>query len=251
MSDGGIQSVRRAFAVLDAVAASGGQAGITALAAETGLAESTVHRMATSLVELGCLRRLPDRRYALASRLVRLGAAATKGIGHQAEPTLRALVDALGESANLATLAGDKAEYIAQAPSRHSMRMFTEVGRKVDLHCTGVGKAILSALPDDGVERIVDQTGLPARTAHSITDKPRLLEELARAREAGYCLDEEEQELGVRCVAMPIRISDFAILAVSVSGPTLRMNDELVSRAVPLLRDAARQIGALVQESSR
>lgn len=244
--DGGLQSVVRAFAVLDAVAAAGGQAGITVIAGATGLAESTVHRIAATLVGLGALRRLPDRRYALAARLVRLGADAASVVAAEAAPVLARLVAALGETANLATLSGDQAEYVAQAPSPHMMRTFTEVGRKVDLHCTGVGKAILSALPGDRVEAILDRTGMARRTAFSIVDRSVLRTELDAARRRGWCLDEEEQELGIRCIAMPLPVAGPVYYAVSVSGPLPRMTDELIERAAPLLADAAREIAGLL-----
>jgi IclR family acetate operon transcriptional repressor len=249
--EAGLQSVIRAFAVLDAVAAAGGQAGISSIAAATGLAESTVHRMASTLVDLGSLRRLPDRRYALAARLVRLGAAAASVVAGEAGPVLTRLVAALGESANLATLSGDQAEYVAQAPSPHTMRTFTEVGRRVDLHCTGVGKAILSALPDERVDAILDRTGMARRTEFSLVDRAALRTELDEARERGWCFDEEEQELGVRCIAMPIPVDGPVYYAVSVSGPLPRMTDALIERAAPLLADAAREIAGLLTAPGR
>lgn len=243
-----VQSVARTFAVIDAIADAGGQAGISAIAARTGLAESTAHRLASTLVSLGVLRRLPDRRYGLGTRLVRLGSAAAPATGALVRPVLQRLVDELGESANLAMLVADQAEYIAQVSSRHTMRLFTEVGRRVDLHCTGVGKAILSALTDEQITGIVDRAGLPPRTVHTITDRDRLTAELSAARERGHCLDEEEQELGVRCVAVPITATPDRVFAVSVSGPVQRMTDELIARAVPQLQAAAAEIAAVVGE---
>jgi len=249
--EGGLQSVVRAFSVLDAVASAGGQAGISTIAAATGLAESTVHRMAATLVDLGALRRLPDRRYGLAARLVRLGAAAASVVAGEAGPILARLVAALGESANLATLSGDQAEYVAQAPSPHTMRTFTEVGRRVDLHCTGVGKALLSALPDERVDAILERTGMARRTAHSVVDPSALRAELDQARARGWCIDEEEQELGVRCIAMPIPVDGPVYYAVSVSGPLPRMTDALLERAAALLADAAREIAGLLTVPDR
>jgi len=161
-------------------------------------------------------------------------------------PVLRRLVDALGESANLAVLSGSQAEYVAQAPSAHTMRLFTEVGRKVDLHCTGVGKAMLSTLSDEAVRAIAARTGLAPRTSYTVTDVDDLLAQLDEARRVGFALDEQEQELGVRCVAVPIALSGDVVFAVSVSGPTQRMSAELIERAVPLLTDAAAEIATLV-----
>lgn len=86
---------------------------------------------------LGYLRRLPSRRYTLGPSLVRLGDSAARLLGRWAAPVLAELVDATGETANLAVLDGDQAAYVAQVPSPHSVRMFTEIGRRVPLHCTG------------------------------------------------------------------------------------------------------------------
>lgn len=233
---GGVQSVHRALDLLDAVAAGAAPAPLADLAARTGLALPTAHRLAATLVERGYLRRLPDRRYALGFRLVPLGAAAGALAGTDTHDVLRALVDDLGETANLALLAGDRAEYVAQAPSRYAMRMFTEVGRRVELHCTGVGKALLSQLPPEDVEALARRAALTRHTEHTITDPTDLVAEVARVRERGWAVDEQEQEVGVRCVAVPVPLGG---LAVSVSGPLTRMGDETLARAVPLLRHAA------------
>lgn len=243
---GSVQSVDRTFAVLDAIAEAGGTATLSAIATRAELAESTAHRLLATLTGLGVVRRLPDRRYGLGSRLVRLGTAAAPVVGAAVRPILTQLVDRLGESANLAMLVGAQAEYVAQVPSRHAMRLFTEVGRRVDLHCTGVGKAMLSVLPIEQVTAIVDQSGLPSRTEHTITGRERLAAELVRTRERGYTLDEQEQELGVRCVAVPVTLPGGSVFAVSVSGPLQRMTDDLVERAVPLLQSAASAIAAAV-----
>ena len=96
------------------------------------------------------------------------------------------LVDETGETANLAVLAGDQAEYVAQAPSRHHMRMFTEIGQRVDLHSTGVGKALLSQLGSPDFDDLLDRRGLPGRTEHTITSRVRLHAELERIRSAGF-----------------------------------------------------------------
>jgi IclR family acetate operon transcriptional repressor len=163
--------------------------------------------------------------------------------GRNSAAVLEGLVDELGETANLAILCGDHAEYVAQVPSRHAMRMFTEIGRRVELHCTGVGKALLSQLDDDQVSSIVRRVGMPAYTTHTLTTEPALHASLAAIRERGYSLDEEEQEAGVRCIAVPIPAGIASGMAVSVSGPLTRMTNELVARAVPLLQAAANALG--------
>jgi len=241
-SAGGVQSVQRAFDLLEIVVAGGGVMAIGQIATASGMPLPTIHRLLRTLVERGYMRQLPNRRYALGFRLVPLGIAANAMIGEAAHPMLQTLVDQLGETANLAILSGDHAEYVAQVPSRHAMRMFTEVGRRVELHCTGVGKAMLAQLPEAQVAGIVRRVGMPAHTDLTITTEPELHASLATIRELGYALDEQEQESGVRCVAVPIASGPGSWLAVSVSGPLTRMGDEVVERAVPLLRSAAQRL---------
>jgi IclR family acetate operon transcriptional repressor len=115
--------------------------------------------------------------------------------------------------------------------------MFTEVGRRVYAHCTGVGKALLAQLPADEVRRIVATAGMPARTDNSITDVDSLLSELERVRTLGYAVDDGEQEVGVRCVAVAVPGSPTS--ALSVSGPASRVTYEAVGVIVPVLLDAA------------
>jgi IclR family acetate operon transcriptional repressor len=242
---GGVQSLARAFELLETLADAGGEAGLSELADRTGLAPATIHRLVRTLVGLGYLRQLPSRRYTLGPRLVGLGETAARQFGRWATPVLDELVAAAGETANLAVLDGDRAVYVAQVPSRHSMRMFTEIGRRVPLHCTGVGKALLSALPAGESAAIVERTGLPAVTPTTITDPGLLAAELAVARGRGYVLDEGEQETGVRCVAAPVT-GPHGSAAVSVSGPVSRMDDATVARIAPLVVAAGRRLGSLL-----
>lgn len=235
-----VQSLQRAFGVIEAVSAAGGCLAIRAVADATELPQPTVHRLLQTLVELGYMRQLPDRRYALGFRFVPLGAAAHQLVGARAEPVLAHLVRELGETANLAIMAGDRAVYVAQSPSSHSVRMFTEIGRCVDLHSTGVGKALLAQLTDDDVEAIVRRTGLASHTPHTIVSTDHLHAVLVETRERGYALDREEQETGVCCVAAAV--PTLLGTAVSVSGPLARMNDAMLARAVPLLQAAAQRL---------
>jgi IclR family acetate operon transcriptional repressor len=238
----GVQSLHRALTLLETIAEAGGQLALRELAEATGLAQPTVHRLLQTLVERGYLRQLPDRRYALGFRLVPLGAAANRLAGAGVEALLVELAHQLGESANLAILVGDGAEYAAQAPSSHAMRMFTEVGRRVELHATGVGKAMLAQLAEPEVEAIVGRTGLTPHTEHTLTSRGALHAALAEIRERGYAIDEQEQELGVRCVAVAVPSLAPMQRALSISGPLTRMDDAMVARAVPLLRAAAESL---------
>jgi IclR family acetate operon transcriptional repressor len=238
----GVQSVARAVDLLELLASHGGRLAIRDLARLSGLPQPTVHRLLATFSARGWVRQLPNREYALGPRLASVGASAGRMVGPGVHRVLEGLVDATGESANLAFRSGGYAEYAAQAPSRHAMRLFTEVGRRVELHCTGVGKALLAALEDQQVRQVLGGARLKAYTEHTLTDVPGMLAELARVRERGYAVDEQEQELGVRCVAMVVPDTASPWRALSVSGPATRMDDGAIARAVPALAAAVAEV---------
>jgi IclR family acetate operon transcriptional repressor len=243
----GVQSLDRAFLLLELMADAGGEVAISRLAADSGLAVSTIHRLVRTLVGRGYVRQLPSRRYVLGPRLIHLGEFASRMLATWAQPHLTRLVDVIGETANLAMLDGDRVVYVAQVPSRHSMRMFTEVGRRVHLHCTGVGKVLLAQLPPETARELLVQGGMPARTELTVTDPDELLRQLPAIADLGYAVDDGEQETGVRCVAVPVP-GGAAAGAISVSGPAGRLGLDAVPRAVPLLQSAA---AALATELGR
>jgi IclR family acetate operon transcriptional repressor len=246
---GGVQSVGRVLDVLEAVAAAGGDLSISEIAAACGLPVPTIHRLVRTLVDRGYMRQLPNRRYALGGRLVPLGEAAGATLGAWTRPVLESLVAELGESANAAVLDRDRVMYVEQVASHHSMRIFTEVGRRVYPHSTGVGKAILSLLTDEQVRALLSRTGMPAQTSHTINEPDGLIAALHSIRRDGFAMDEEEQEDGVRCVAVPVRAGDLG-MALSVSGPCARMTPTLLDRAIPLLTAARDRLVAEMSERS-
>jgi IclR family acetate operon transcriptional repressor len=236
-----VQSLTRAFDLLERLADAGGEAGLSELASACGLPLATTHRLAQTLTNLGCLRQNATRRYAMGPRLIRLGDSASRLLGAWAQPILAELVERTGETANMAILDGDGVVYVGQAPSRHSMRMFTEVGRRVGAHCTGVGKAILAQLTDARAAELLQRTGLPAMTSTTITSPERLLRELAVIRQRGYAVDKGEQEVGVRCVAVPL-VGAPAPSAISISGPESRVRALATTDLVEALQAAAARL---------
>jgi IclR family acetate operon transcriptional repressor len=241
--DGGVQSLQRAFDLLELLADAGGEASLSELAVLSGLPMPTIHRLIRTLVALGYVRQNTNRRYALGARLIRLGEHASMQFGTWARPLLTELVDEVGETANLAVLERDEVVYVSQVPSKHSMRMFTEVGRRLLPHGTGVGKAILSQLPPDDVRALLERTGMPAYTEHTFTDADALQRHLVKVAKLGYALDESEQELGVRCVAVSVPGAPTPA-AVSVSGPEGRLTKEAVTRIAPVVQRIANTLGS-------
>ncbi|ACZ00283.1 MULTISPECIES: IclR family transcriptional regulator [Thermomonospora] len=233
-----VRSLERAFDLLEHLADAGGEMALSELTDRSGLPMPTIYRLMRTMVNRGYVRQGPSKRYALGPRLIRLGESATRLLGSWARPALARLVDEVGETANMAVLEGDAAVYVAQVPSRHSMRMFTEVGRRVQPHCTGVGKALLAQLPPQTVREIIGRTGMAAHTPHTITDPDVLLAQLEHIRKVGYAIDDEEQEIGVRCVAVPLPDAPTPT-AISVSGPSGRLTREMVADVVPIMRRVA------------
>lgn len=238
-----VQSLDRTFELLERLADAGRPVSLSELAEASGLPMPTVHRLLKFLTGEGYVRQEPDKRYALGLRLIRLGQAASRGLGTWATPFLAGLVDRFGETANMAILQGDSVVYVAQVASPQSMRMFTEVGKVVMPHCTGVGKAILTELPDRDVVALLERTGMPARTEHTIVTPQEMVRVLGEARKAGYALDDGEQELGVRCIAVPVTGLPF-LAALSVSGPSGRVTMDAVAGIAPVIQQVATEAAA-------
>ncbi|MDQ2851367.1 IclR family transcriptional regulator [Dermatophilaceae bacterium Sec6.4] len=246
---GGVQSVGRALDILEAIDAAGGEMALVEMSAVSGLPMPTIHRIVRTMADRGYLRQLPDRRYALGSRLIPLGATALIAFGSRSAPELGRIVREFGETANLATLDNDQLVYVGQVPSPHAMRMFTDIGRRVLPHCRAAGKAMLAQLPDADVVHILHRTGMPAMTERTITDPAAMLTELARIRKVGFAIEEGEMELGVTCIAVAIP-SKTALMSISMSSPAARMTSEVRKRAIPFLQEVAAQLGRELDSAS-
>lgn len=240
---GGVQSVERAFYLLELIAESSSDLSLSELAAMVDLPAPTTHRLLKTLVSLGYARQLASRRYGLGLGLIRLGEHADTQFAPLAKPHLEALAEQTGESANMAMLETNMVVYIAQAPSPHPMRMFTEVGHRTFTHSTGVGKAMLAELDLDRVRKIMAKAGMPAATEHTITDVAQLEEELRTIKRQGYAVDEAEHALGVRCYAVALPNVPIP-MALSISGPAFRVTAALGEKAIPLLKNEALKLAA-------
>ena len=245
MTGGSVQAVDRALLLLEVLAQGGGRLTLGELAARSGLSPPTAHRLLASLQTRGYVRRDAERRYALGAALLPLGDAATRLLGSGAAPFLAALAHETGETSNLAVLEDDHVVYVAQAPGRHRMRMFTEVGRRVLPHSTAVGKVLLAWRDEADVARAVARLGLPRRTPRTLTTLAAFVGELEVVRRDGWAVDDEEEELGVRCLAVPVGPGPGAVAAVSVSAPASRLDSGQPEVVAVLHRTAAEMAVAL------
>jgi IclR family transcriptional regulator, acetate operon repressor len=243
-----VQSVERALSLLESLA----DLGVSELRTATGLPFGTIHRLLGTLVLHGYARQNPQtHKYTLGPRLLRLGDAAGRHFGGWVQPYLTELMEISGESANLVMLDGDHAVYVAQVASRkHNVRMFTEVGRRVLPHSTAAGKVLLAFRPRPAMEALLDRTGLPPRTPRTITDRGKFLAELDLVSRQGYAVDDGEEEIGVRCLAVPVFGVGDSVAAVSVSAPDGRLRRDDYERLLPeMMRISAAMTGSLVAAS--
>ncbi|HHW18547.1 MAG TPA: IclR family transcriptional regulator [Firmicutes bacterium] len=220
-----IHSVRKAVDILFAVAESERPLSLTEVSSKAGLPIATAKRLLDTLCETHMLKR-DGKLYGLGLKAFEIGKKAERNMDlvKLSMPYLGRLRDETGESANLAVLDATDVVYVACAESSRMMRTFTVPGARVPAHCTGVGKVLLSGLPDDVIRERYRGVCLERFTAKTVVDVEALLEQVTRARISGYALDEGEREEGVVCVAAPIRdCSGCIVAAVSISGPAFRL----------------------------
>jgi IclR family transcriptional regulator, acetate operon repressor len=244
-----VQSVERALELLEALVDPEEGSGVSELARATGLPVGTIHRLLATMAARGYVRQdAASHKYMLGSRLIQLGEAATRRFARFAHPYLAELMEVSGETANLAVFEDGQVAYVAQVPSRHHrVRMFTEVGRRMLPHTSGVGKVVLAFRPRSEVEALLARTGLPRRTPRTITEPGRFLAELDTVARQGYAIDSGEEEVGVRCLAVPVFGMGDSVAAMSVSAPEGRLETGDIERILPeMLRISAALSGAFL-----
>jgi DNA-binding IclR family transcriptional regulator len=216
--------------------------GISALATRLGLAKSTVHRLATTLVEYDILEQNRESgKYRLGLALFELGTLVRRKMdaASGAQEQIHALADATGETVQLAILDHLSVLYIRIRESRQAVRMSSGLGSRAPAHCTSVGKALLAYQGADVVQQVVEN-GIKRYTDNTITDADALKAELAAVRSRGYAIDDEEIEVGLRCVAAPIRDhTGHVVAAISVAAPVQRMTKKTIQTTIPTVVAAA------------
>jgi DNA-binding IclR family transcriptional regulator len=255
VSDDAAGAVPKALRVLEAVAARRRPLSIAEVAAALDLPQPTAHRIVGILERLGFLGREPGRRRIVeGARFVRLGldvlrAAAGSGSRHA---VLAALAKKTGESCNLGVLAGGHVVYVDRVESQWPLGLRFEPGSRVPLHCTAIGKLLMSELPEAALEAHLASSTLARYTATTITDVRKLRAELKRTREQGYSVDNQEFMSGVVCIAVPVRLpgSASASAGLAISAAQARMTLAGMKVLLPDLRSAAGKLSRLLAKGS-
>lgn len=221
---------------------------LSELARRTGINKSTASRILAALEKWKLVRQNPStHRFSLGHVLIHLGNLASNQLQlpELFHFRLEKLAELTGETSSLVILDGDKAVYIDQVPSKSMIRSFPGVGSSVFLHCTAVGKILLSGMPREKAERIIERSPLPALTYKTIVDPQALLKQIEEIKLKDYAIDDEETELGGRCIASPVRNSrGETIAAVGISGPSSRITPERIPELAKIVIEVAREISS-------
>jgi len=217
-----VQSIDRAFDILEVLATEKAGLGVTEIAHRIGLHKSTVYRLLASMASRGYIEKNESTgTYRLGLKLVELCSLYLNSLElkTEAQPYLRKLAALTAQPVHLAILDHREAVYIDKIESYNTIRMYSAIGKRVPLYCTAVGKVLLMDKEDGEIRELFSGTQLTPRTAHTITDIEKLISEIEGVRQRGWAVDNEEHEEGIRCIAGPIY--DYRgeiIAAVSTSG---------------------------------
>lgn len=226
-----LSSVANAMRLLKVFSDDDFEVGVSDLAKRLGLAKSTVHRLASTLVRERILERSArDGKYRLGLVLFELGALVRRkmDVSAEARPQLKALMERTGETVHLAVLDDNSVLYVNRIESRRAIRMGFGLGVRAPLHCTALGKALLAHQPEAFIDGVI-ANGLPQRTANTITGPQALRQELAGVRARGYAIEDEEIESGLRSIATVVRNdAGDVIAAIGIAGPAHRMTKKVL-----------------------
>jgi IclR family KDG regulon transcriptional repressor len=241
-----VQSVSRSLRILEAMGRSDNPQSLAEITDAVQLPKTTVHRLLETLQCEGYVEQNPiTRQFLLSSKILELASSflGRLDVREVARPILMELWQQSQETVHLGLLDNGEVLYVEKLESPHTIRMYSEIGRRAPLHCTGLGKALLANLPAEEIEQIVARRGLQRYTENTLVDQISLLEEIATIRSRGVAFDNEEHEKSVRCVAAPVFDAQGQVIAaISIAGPAFRMTAERQQDLEPYVVKAAQRI---------
>ncbi|MBU8918050.1 IclR family transcriptional regulator [Bacillus sp. FJAT-29953] len=246
MSERLIQSIERAADVLEIFLTTNSELSVKEISEKVNLSKSTVHGIIKTLEHRGYLQQNPDDlKYRLGIKLFELGNFVGKHLDIRsiARPIIKDLVNELNETVHLVLLNRNEIIYIEKEDGPRTLTMYSHIGKRAPVHCTGVGKAILANLSDQEVDRLLSIQNLQSFTEFTMTDKEEIKNHLKSIRECGYAVDDEEIELGLKCIAAPIFNHQGNVIAsISCAAPKIRLDEERLPKVIAGIRKAALEI---------
>ena len=234
-----VQTIERTSAILDTLGQSPQGISIRELSTKIKLPKGTTHRLLSSLSYFGYARQDPKtKNYFLGFKLVELGnlLLGQLDLRKEAEPFLRDLAEKTKETVHMVVMDRDEVVYIDKVETDQNpsgLRMASRVGLRNPAHSSAVGKVLLSHLPEEELNGLIKEKGLPKRTENTITDPIQLKEHLKAVRTQGYAVDGEENEKGIRCVAAPLYNEiGKVVAAISISAPAFRVTKKVIQESL-------------------
>lgn len=246
-----VPALDRALTILEVLAESKKGLSLSQLTRSLGWPKSSTHCLLLTLERRGYLHRNEQTgQYMFGLKLFGLANIALSGIElrEQAAPFLQALMERTRLTVHMAILERDEAVLIDKVEPPGLFKLATWIGKRMDVHCTGVGKALIAYLPEEELDRLIKEHGLPRHNENTIVSPRRLKEALARIRQLGYSVDDEEDELGLRCIGAPIFNREGQVIAsISVAGTTAQIHLENLGKSAQQVKQTAlaisRQLG--------
>ena len=240
---GGVQSIERAFRILEEIARNRQGIGLSDLSRRVGLHNSTTFHLVKTMVALGYVRQLPEtKRYSVGRPLFALAASCLDDIElvRVATPVLETLSRRTGECSHIAVRTGDNVVIVGRTAGTGAFQLTDRVGVVRPAYCTALGKVLLAALSDEQVARYLAATELRPLTPRTITDPARIMEEIAGVRRSGIAFDDGEFDAEVRCVAVPVRDFTGQVTgAIGISGPIWRLSLQALQERAAIVAEAA------------
>jgi DNA-binding IclR family transcriptional regulator len=240
---GGVQSIRRAFSILEEIARHRDGITLAELSRSIGLHNSTTFHLVRTLASLGYVHQLRDsKKYRIGRRLFTLAASSLDELEliNTATPVLAELSRATGESAHLAIRSGDDVVVIAKTTGAGAFQLAGHVGVVRPAHCTALGKVLLAAMPESELESHLRSHALASFTSRTIVDVEALLREIDKVRRSGVAFDDGEFNVEIRCVAVPVHdLTGRVTAAIGVSGPIWRLSLQALAEKSRHVREAA------------
>jgi IclR family pca regulon transcriptional regulator len=242
-------SFARGLAVIRAFADSRTPQTIAQLSQKTGIPRAAVRRCLHTLRQLGYVDAELNN-FSLRPKILTLGYSylSSTPLTLAAQPCLDGISKALGESSSLAVLEEGQVLYVARAATSRVLSVSLSAGSRLPAYCTSLGRVLLAQLPEPEIEAYLARTELQPRTAHTITDAVRLREVLTQVKRDGYAINNEELELGLRSIAVPVRGASGRVLAaLNVGAQAGRVPAErMVQEFLPVLRQGAQELSMLL-----
>jgi IclR family KDG regulon transcriptional repressor len=242
-----VGSVERAFSILELLDSSKRGWNISEMSRKLGIPKSTTHVLVTTLVQLGYIRQHQlTRRFQLSTKMFGLGRKALNvtPLPDIALPHLRWLVQETEFTAHVGILEKNQVVFIQKVDGPGIIKFDTYIGKCSELHCTGLGKSLVAFQPPESLDTLLSGYSYDRFTRKTISSRSAFMAELARVRQQGYSMDDEEEELGIRCVAAPVLSAGVVAAAVSVTATVSQMQLEGLDRVVALTKRAAARIAA-------